>query len=95
MEVSQEELIYNPVNAALRYLGAWTTTDGNTDWGLELLKIKLTDRLACIQKLPVHALQKVTLIKGKLLSVWNYTAGLQDIDRLNNRIMGQFAYTRQ
>ncbi len=75
-----EEVKYLPINKAIRYLGAWTTTDGNTDWGLELLKIKMEERLKRINKLNLHATQKATLVKGKILSAWNYTAGIQDIN---------------
>ncbi|MCP4055363.1 MAG: hypothetical protein GY739_20445, partial [Mesoflavibacter sp.] len=54
----EENITYLPINKAIRYLGAWTTTDGNTDWGLEILKTKLEDRLNRINKLNLHAIQK-------------------------------------
>ncbi|MCP4052782.1 MAG: hypothetical protein GY739_06910 [Mesoflavibacter sp.] len=76
----EEKITYLPINKAIRYLGAWTTRDGNSDWGLELLKTKLEDRLKRINRLNLHATQKATLIKGKILSAWSYTAGIQNID---------------
>ncbi len=74
-----ENITYLPIDKAIRYLGAWTTTEGNTDWGLELLKTKLEDRLKRINKLNLQAVQKATLIKGKIMAAWNYTAGIQNI----------------
>ena len=74
-----DTLKFLPSNQAIRYLGAWTTTDGNSDWGLELLKQKIESRLEGIKKLRVHAIQKAHLIKGKIMSAWSYTAAIQNI----------------
>ena len=78
-EDKTEIMNFMPMNKAIRYLGAWTTVDGNTDWGLEILQEKMNSRLDRIQKLNAHALQKATVVKGKILGLWNYTAAIQDI----------------
>ena len=80
-KTKQKVLKYLPRSKAIRYLGAWTTTDGDTDWGLELLKSKLEDRLQRIKATNIHAIQKGTLVKGKILSAWNYTTAVQEVDQ--------------
>ena len=47
--------------------------------GLTLLKAQLLDRLQRIQHCKAHPVTKVMLAKSKILSVWNYTAAVQDI----------------
>jgi len=67
------------MDSPIRYLGAWTTANNDSTHGLEVLRENLQARLEDIQAAPASALTKVMLAKGRLVSVWNYTASIQDI----------------
>ena len=71
---------YQDTDKPIRYLGAWTTCNKNTDYGLTLLKERMLDRLQRIQHCKAHPVTKVMLAKSKILSLWNYTAAVQDIN---------------
>jgi len=77
--INKTNMNYLNINKPIRYLGAWTTASNDTTHGLEMLKEKLQSRLEDIQASPASALHKVMLAKGRMMSVWNYTAGIQDI----------------
>jgi len=47
---------------------------------LEMLREKLQSRLDDIQMAPASALTKALLAKGRVVSVWNYTASVQGIN---------------
>ena len=51
----------------------------NTDYGLELLKEKMLNRLKNIKYCRAHPVTKALLAKSKILSLWNYTAAIQDV----------------
>jgi len=67
------------MDSPIRYLGAWTTANNDSSHGLEVMREKLQARLEEIQAAPASALTKVMLAKGRMVSVWNYTASIQDI----------------
>ncbi|MCP4055716.1 MAG: hypothetical protein GY739_22275, partial [Mesoflavibacter sp.] len=68
------------MNKPIRYLGTWSTANGNTEKGLQLLKEKMEERLGRIQNSSMHAAAKVRSIRGRVISTWNYTAGVQQLD---------------
>jgi len=77
--VNRTEMKYMRMDSPIRYLGAWTTANNDSTHGLEMLREKMQARLEDIQAAPASALTKVMLAKGRLVSVWNYTASIQDI----------------
>ena len=74
------QIKYQDPRKALRYLGAWTTTNMETEKGLEILKDKMKERLDRIRGCRACPSTKVNLIKSKVVSVWNYTTAVQTID---------------
>ncbi len=74
------EFKYLNMGKPIRYLGTWATANGNTEKGLQLLKEKMEERLGRIQNTNMHAAAKVKLIRGRVVSTWNYTAGVQQMD---------------
>ena len=74
-------LQYQDQRKALRYLGAWSTANMETEKGMEILKDKMRERLDRIPGCRACHSTKVNLIKSKIVSVWNYTAAVQTIDR--------------
>jgi len=77
--INKTSMKYMRMDSPIRYLGAWTTANNDSTHGLEVLREKLQARLEDIQAAPASALTKVMLAKGRLVSVWNYTASIQYI----------------
>jgi len=79
--MNKTNMRYLNMNKPIRYLGAWTTANNDTTHGLEMIKEKLQSRLEDIEAAPASALHdKVMLAKGRMVSVWNYTASIQEIN---------------
>jgi len=78
--MNESTMKYLNMERPIRYLGAWTTANNDTTHGLEMLREKLQSRLDDIQMAPASALTKALLAKGRLVSVWHYTASVQDIN---------------
>ena len=77
----ETEIEYQPVNKPIRYLGIWSTATMETERGLELLKDKMEERLNRVKGTKSNPCTKVNLIKSRIISTWNYTTAIQDIER--------------
>jgi hypothetical protein len=77
----QRTITYQPMDKPLRYLGAWTTANMETEKGLQLLREKMKERLDRIRGLKTNPCTKVQLLRSKIVSVWNYTAAVQHMPK--------------
>ena len=84
LEIETEEntrkITYKDMKTPLRYLGAWSTTNMETEKGMQLLKDKMQERLDRIKGIKATPSTKVQLIRSRIVSVWNYTAAVQKME---------------
>ena len=78
---TQQKFGYVKPDKHIRYLGAWLTVNLEEQEGLEKLKAKVQDRIDRIEKLHCTATTRSMLLKARVLSVINYTAAIQKIDK--------------
>ena len=67
------------VSKAVRYLGIWLDADMQSKEGREKLERKLHNKMVRLEALQCNPMTKVMLLKGSVVSLVNYTAGLQDL----------------
>ena len=80
---------YKDNKEGLRYLGAWQTADLEEKEGLIRLKEKIKGRMDRIEGLRAGSETKATLMKARVLSLIDYTAAIQKIDKEHTESMGK------
>ena len=73
-------MTYKKQEEATKYLGLWINLDLDTDKGMKTLKEKMQLRLNKIKGIRTSAVGKARLIRGKLISTWNYTTTLEELN---------------
>ena len=79
-EEGNKQIPYQATDKPLRYLGYWTTTDLNTDHGIELMQEKMEEKLNQIRGKKMTPSARALLIRSKVVSIWNYTTAVQTVD---------------
>jgi hypothetical protein len=71
----------SPQSKAIRYLGIWMNASLTTNWGLEILKEKINNRIKEISNIKGTIRTKATLMKSRVISLINFTSGVVTIDQ--------------
>jgi len=64
---------------AVRYLGAWIDADLTSNTGRDLLERKIEHRIKLIEHTGANPITKAMLLRSRVISLFNYTAGVQNL----------------